>query len=185
MPIFDTVSRCYQLPSGFTVCAEIARGEVISSTPGATPVMSDADMERVMCATDATLPGDCYMVIESGMFLVVSTEFPSLQELQDFATSAGSLFGPANFTDATWPAGGTPYTITADGVINFTETDRENIEVAVQKAMQATGLYYDVASVVRNANTITITLDETNKPYDAGWDSVLSHVAAWYGGELP
>lgn len=185
MPIFDAVSKCYQLPSGFTVCAEIARGEVISSTPGATPVMSDADMELVLDSANATLPGTSFLVIESGMFLVVSTHLPSLQNLQDFAVSAGAAFEPANFLDATWPAGANPYTITAAGAINFTETDRENIEVAVQKAMQATGLYYDVESVTRNGNTITITLDETNKPYDAGWDSVLALVADWYGGELP
>lgn len=175
------------LPSGFYVIGEVARGEILSTVPGALGYFSDDDVLDLVNAMDAESAGTISMAIQNGRFLLLSTEAqdtdPSVLAL--FQDVADNRVQHTNWVNAHWPAGGTPYTVTADGMLTFTETDRENFEVAIGKAMQQTGLYYDVASVVRAGPQLTVTLDESQKPYDAGWDSVLALVADWFGGELP
>ena len=187
MPLFTAPSQCYMLPSGFYVLAEIARGEPLGAAPPYFYPMSDADMEAVRAQAFNSSGGVVSTVLTNGKFLFVSdAESDTAQEkLDQFAVDLSGMTIPPNFVGATWPAGGTPYTVTAANPLQFTESDRESFEVAIGKAIQETGMYYDVASVTRYANTLTVTLDESQKPYDAGWDSVLALVADWYGGELP
>lgn len=187
MPFFTEQNQCYMLPSGFYVIGEIARGEVISTTPGAIGIFTDADMELVRATLHAQLDQGIFVALTSGKWLLLTDNVNNTLDevLQTLPSYLSGLFIPTHFVGATWPAGGTPYTVTAANPLQFTESDRESFEVAIGKAIQETGMYYDVASVTRYANTLTVTLDESQKPYDAGWDSVLSQVAGWYGGELP
>lgn len=187
MPLFTAQHECYMLPSGFWVLGEVARGEVISATPGSQPMFSDQDIISLCEAMSAETTMPISTALQNGRFLLLSTlesdTDPAM--LSAFQQCADDVSIPGNFVGATWPAGGTPYTVTAAGVLTFTETDRENFEVAIGKAIQQSGMYYDVDTVTRYANTLTVTLDESQKPYDAGWDSVLALVADWFGGELP
>jgi len=187
MPLFTTPSQCYMLPSGFYVLGEIAPGEVVSSTPGAIGIFSDTEMEQLLVLLDDEADGQVSVALRNGMWYILSNSEvdTSAQTLSTLQNVVDYYDIGTNFLGATWPAGGTPYTVTADGILTFSETDRESFEVAIGKAMQKTGLYYDVDSVTRNGNQLTVTLDESQKPYDAGWDSVLSVVAGWFGGELP
>lgn len=187
MPLFTAPSQCYMLPSGFYVLAEIARGEPLGAAPPYFYPMSDADMEAVRAQAFNSSGGVVSIVLTNGKFLFVSDADADTAQhkLDQFASDLSVMTIAPNFVGATWPAGGTPYTVTAAEPLQFTESDRESFEVAIGKAIQETGMYYDVASVTRYANTLTVTLDETQKPYDAGWDSVLALVAGWYDGELP
>jgi len=187
MPIFTAPSQCYMLPSGFYVVGEVGRGEILSTLPGALGYFSDSDMVDLVSDMNSDSTGIIYMAIQNGRFLLLSTDEADThsEQLQIFQAAADSQVLHTNWVDATWPAGATPYTVTAAEPLQFTETDRENFEVAIGKAIQQTGLYYDVDSVTRWANTLTVTLDESQKPYDAGWDSVLALVADWFGGEMP
>lgn len=186
MPMFTNPSQCYMLPSGFYVLAEIARGEPLGAAPPYFYPMSDADMEAVRAQVVYSSDGVVSTVLTNGKFLFVSdAEADTAQEkLNQFASDLSVMTIAPNFVGATWPAGATPYTVTAKDPLVFTEDDRESFEVAIGKAMQKAGRYYDVDSVTRYANTLTVTLDESQKPYDAGWDSVLALVAGWYGGEV-
>lgn len=175
------------LPSGFYVIGEVARGEVISTTPGSIGIYTDADMELVCATLNANLDQSVLFAITNGKYLLLTNNVNNTLDgaLALMPGYLDDLFIPTHFVGASWPAGGSPYTVTAAAGLSFNETDRENFEVAIGKAMQYTGLYYDVASVTRYDNTLTVTLDESQKPYDAGWDSVLALVADWFGGELP
>ena len=187
MPLFTAQHQCYMLPSGFYVIGEVARGEVISNTPGSIGIFTDKDMELVCSTLNASIDESFLVALTSGKWLLLTTNvsYTLNETLETLPQHLSDLFVPTNFVGATWPAGGTPYTITAAEPLTFTEDDREHLEVAIGKAMQKAGLYYDVQSVTRYANTLTVTLDESQKPYDAGWDSVLALVADWFGGELP
>ncbi len=187
MPFFTAQNQCYMLPSGFWVLGEIARAEPIGNAPPYFYPQSDEDMQGLVSYLVGVVAGNISLALQNGRFLVCTddesdTATATLSAIQN---QIGGVTTPANFVGATWPAGGTPYTVTADEGLEFTESDREAFEVAIGKAMEQTGLYYDVDSVTRYADTLTVTLDESQKPYDAGWDSVLALVADWYGGELP
>lgn len=186
MPLFTAPSQCYMLPSGFYVIGEIARGEVISTTPGAIGIFTDADMELVRATLHAQLDQGIFVALTSGKWLLLTDNVNNTLDevLQTLPSYLSGLFIPTHFVGATWPAGGTPYTVTAADPLAFDEDDRERFEVAIGKAMQKAGLYYDVDSVTRYDDTLTVTLDESQKPYDAGWDSVLALVAGWFGGEV-
>lgn len=187
MPFFTAQNECYMLPSGFWVLGELARSEPIGDTAPYFYPQSDEDMQGLASNIIGAVSGNISLALQNGRFLVCTDDVSdtATETLGAIQSQIGGSTTPANFVGATWPAGATPYTVTADDPLTFTESDREGFEIAIQRAMQSTGQYYDVDSVTRNGNQLTVTLDESQKPYDAGWDSVLAVVADWYDGELP
>ena len=185
MPVFTSANQVYMLPSGFWVVAELARGEVVSGGVGTVPFLTDAQGDDLIAAININVSAGYSGMWRNGMFHVVKDNADAVDDLVNIEGEVSTITQNPNFVDAVWSAGSPVSTVTMSNLVDFTEDDREQLEIAVQKAMQYMGMYYDIQSVVRSNPVMTVTLDETQKPYDAGWDSVWAETAAMFGGELP